>query len=53
MEFSATAHYHWSNFEANATQKGDHSIVQGPFQFGLAVELDKTENQVNMFVFLG
>jgi len=45
VEFVATTHYHWSNFDGNATQKGKHEIVQGPFQFGLADKLDKTNKE--------
>ena len=48
MEFAATTHYHWSNFDGNATQKGKHEIVQGPFQFGLADKLDKTNEEVSV-----
>ena len=48
MEFEATTHYHWSNFDSNATQKGKHEIVQGPFQFGLANKLDKTNKEVSV-----
>ena len=48
MEFAATTHYHWSNFDGNATQKGKHEIVQGPFQFGLADKLDKTNKEVSV-----
>ena len=48
MEFAATTHYHWSNFDGNATQKGEHEIVQGPFQFGLANKLDKTNKEVSV-----
>ena len=48
MEFVATTHYHWSNFDGNATQKGKHEIVQGPFQFGLADKLDKTNKEVSV-----
>jgi hypothetical protein len=48
VEFAATTHYHWSNFDGNATQKGEHEIVQGPFQFGLADKLDKTNKEVSV-----
>ena len=50
MEFPITTDYHWSKFDDDATDGNDkdgYEIVQGPFQFGLAVKLDNAKSQVH------
>ena len=46
--YPVTTHYHWPKFNEKATTGKNEGFeeVQGPFQFGLAVKVDKSKEQV-------
>ena len=47
VQFAQTTIYHWPMFADNATSlPKTPKVVTGPFQFGEAVELDKTQSEV-------
>ena len=48
MEYPVTTNYHWPKFNEKATTGKNEGFeeVQGPFQFGLAVKVDKSKRQV-------
>jgi len=53
VQFASTTIYHWPMFADNATSLPKNPIVvTGPFQFGDAVELDKTQSQVGLLTIL-
>ena len=48
VRYSKTADYHWPNFYEGATnrQEKKFKVVQGPFGFGSAVQLQKDRKEV-------
>lgn len=50
VDFPSTAIYYWERFDANYTDGGDtgYKVVNGPFQFGKAIRLNKDEEQCLM-----
>ena len=52
MEYPVTTNYHWPKFNEKATTGKNEGFeeVQGPFQFGLAVKVDKSKQQVFFYI---